>query len=50
MIYNLYDLKEIEKRIEKNIHQIYINGRKKKKKNDNRRIQKFLKIVKKIQY
>lgn len=50
MIYNLYDLKEIEKRIEKNIHQIYIIVRKKKKKNDNRRIQKFLKIVKKIQY
>lgn len=31
MIYNLYDLKEIEKRIEKNIHQIYIIVRKKKK-------------------
>lgn len=31
MIYNLYDLKEIKKRIEKNIHQIYIIVRKKKK-------------------
>lgn len=47
MIYNLYDLKEIEKRIEKNIHQIYIIVRKKKKKNDNRRTQKFLKLEKK---
>lgn len=45
MINNLYDLKEIEKRIEKNIHQIYIIVR--KKKNDDRRIQKFLKLEKK---
>lgn len=30
MIYNLYDLKKIEKKIEKSIHQIYIIIRKKK--------------------